>query len=306
MHHDILAVQSFFFDNVQEKIFRIGNIKGNWNAEMGTDAEGINKINKFDVVKYEINYTGQYFLAYADYIPIGTLPTETSYYLQITIQGEKGLDGADGKDGESGTGLTPRGNYLISTDYFKNDLVSYNGKLYYALQGNTSQLPDNENSEYWEEIHISIQTFVSNIQNDHLESFGLWVHIQDDGHVILKTPNGELYNALYPETKTDYVFDQSGKSLQETLYQMYFNRDDVITTITEADNIYTSIAKLKENEIIVAKNIITDSFDDSNTIIDELFIYDETGVNLLYHLKNTTIMDESGMGFTNTPEIIKE
>lgn len=207
MHHDILAVQSFFFDNVQEKIFRIGNIKGNWNAEMGTDAEGINKINKFDVVKYEINYTGQYFLAYADYIPIGTLPTETSYYLQITIQGEKGLDGADGKDGESGTGLTPRGNYLISTDYFKNDLVSYNGKLYYALQDNTSQLPDNENSEYWEEIHISIQTFVSNIQNDHLESFGLWVHIQDDGHVILKTPNGELYNALYPETKTDYVFD---------------------------------------------------------------------------------------------------
>ncbi|CDC28089.1 unknown [Firmicutes bacterium CAG:466] len=76
MHHDILAVQSFFFDNVQEKIFRIGEIKGEWNSEMGTDGSGKNKINKFDVVTYNVNYVGQYFLAYADFIPVGTLPTD--------------------------------------------------------------------------------------------------------------------------------------------------------------------------------------------------------------------------------------
>lgn len=224
----------------------------------------------------------------------------------MTIQGEKGLDGQDGKDGESGTGLTPRGNYLESIEYFKNDLVSYNGKLYYALQNNTGQLPDSENSTYWEEIHISIQTFVSNTPNDHLESFGLWVHIQDDGHVILKTPNNQEYNILYPETQANYVFSVSGKSLQENLYQNYFNRDDVVTIITEENNVYTGVAKIKNSEIIIAKNIIIDSLDTLNTVIEELFIYDESGLDLLYHLKNTTVLDDNGLTITNTPEVIKE
>lgn len=47
LQHSIIAVERFFFDNVQEKIYRIGNKKGKWNAQMSTETTGENCIKKF-------------------------------------------------------------------------------------------------------------------------------------------------------------------------------------------------------------------------------------------------------------------
>lgn len=297
MHHDILAVQSFFFDNVQEKIFRIGTIKGEWNSEMGTNASGVNKINKFDVVTYVVDDFSQYFLAYADFIPTGTLPTDNTYYLQISIKGS---------DGDPGTGLAPRGNWLNNVQYFVADLVSHKGFLWYTLTENIGNEPTDD-SEFWIKINIPFQVSVTTDTPQNLESDGLWLHIQSDGHVIMKTPNTDGgYSVIYPETKAKYVFDATGASLQKKLFQTYLDRDDVIVTMTESENVYTIEAKLLNNQtVIVAREVITDNFEENNSMTDELTIYDETGIAVIYHVINTTELDESGLIYTNTPNVLE-
>ena len=78
LHHSILAVQRFFYDNVQEKIYRIGQQKGDWNALMSSDATTEkNKLNMYDIVRYPVNGIKQYFMVVSSKIVAGTLPTST-------------------------------------------------------------------------------------------------------------------------------------------------------------------------------------------------------------------------------------
>ena len=145
-----------------------------------------------------------------------------------------------------------------------------------------------------------------------LEDGGLWLHIQDDGHVIMRTKDeSDEYNPLYPETQAKYVIDAAGANLQTKIYQHYFERDDVITTLSSNDNetVYTSLAKLISNpNIVVAKEIVTNNLEINDVNIEDQWIseftaYDETGVYVMY--KCRCIFNEYADGsFDKTPEVI--
>lgn len=312
MYHGILAVQRFFYDNVQEKIHHIGQQKGDWLTTMSTDASDDNlHLNMYDIVRYPVDGVSQYFMVISNDIPAGILPTDTSCYMQMTIKGDKGdtgytpVKGIDYFDGVSGLGLAPRGSWINNLEYSQYDLVSHNQFLWYCTEANIAQEPSDD-SAVWYKVEIDKQIYIGTEMPDTLSEGGIWLHLQDDGHVIIKTRNTDgTFDVLYPETKASYITDEVGESLQRKIYQHYFERDDVKITMLDGDPVYTSTAALLDNpSIIVAKSILTDNSDYNGTMIEEFTVYDETGIFVMYKCKNVyTIDDENGV-YTKTPEVI--
>lgn len=314
IHHAILALERYYFDDVQQQIFRIGNKRGAWNAYMSSfTADDAYRLNKYDVVTYPVDGVDQYFLVYGDNINEGEIPTESEKYLQMSIKGDKGDKGdagytpikdVDYRDGVDGIGMSPKGAWVNNRDYFQYDLVSHNGYLWYCLEDNIAQEPSNESS-IWVKFNISMQSAVGTDIPDNLEDGGIWMHLQDDGHIILKTKdeNGE-YIPMYPETQASYIKDATGKSLQRWIYQHYFERDDVTIEFEDTDPVFTLTAKLLSNEkVVVAKHIIIDSVLTNKQKVHEFTAYDETGVYVMYRTK---IVDtwENNYKVSSVPEVI--
>jgi len=308
LHHSIIALQRFFNGNVLEHIYRIGQQKGDWNENMSSDASSeALKLNMYDIVRYPVDGLNQYFMVISSNIVAGTLPTDMSFYMQMTIKGDKGDEGytpqknIDYWDGESGTGLSPCGAWIADRTYAQYDMVSYNGELYYLISDSSiNEIPEDYN--VWEKIIFSVKLDIGRDVRTDLEDEGIWFHQQEDNdsHIILKTKtsSGEFLT-IYPETKEAYISDSNGINLQEKLYYLYFERLDVIvsTTIDDEAGTYKKIAKLSENEdVVVATYFIVDTLDIDGTIKTEFNIYDETGSANLYRIIETTIEVENEDG----------
>ena len=124
---EIKATQRTFKDDVESYIFTIVKIKGTFSKST--------KYTKYNIVYFE----NLPYMAIADDIPIGTLPTNLTYWYPLAIKGEQG---------ESGLGLTPRGAWNDSTQYYKDDMVAYNNVLWAALANNINYIP-NDSSSMW-------------------------------------------------------------------------------------------------------------------------------------------------------------
>ena len=308
LQHGILAVQKFFFDSVQNQIFRIGSLKGDWNSSMSSTATGDNKLNMFDVVKYPINGVKQYFSVISSEIVAGTLPTDTTKYMQLSMKGDKGdagQDGTNGSDGASGLGLSPRGAWVNNLQYFQYDLVSHNGYLWYCLQNNLAEEPTDV-STIWVKINIALQVSYGITTPTNLANGGVWLHLQDNGRVVMKTKqeNGEFI-AIYPETKAEYIRSANGENLQRMIYQHTFDRDDIDVTVSAViDDVMTTSAKLKSNpSIVVVTNVTTDTMDTNNQMTSEFTVYDNTGVYVMYKT-TTTITENEDESLTITKTVI--
>lgn len=304
LQHGLTAVQRYFYDNILEKIYRLGSLKGDWNSQMSSEASGGNRLNRFDVVRYPVDGVKQYFLVIGEEIPAGALPTENDAYLQLSMKGDKGDAGIDGVDGVSGLGMSPRGAWVENKQYYQYDIVSHDGYLWYATEDNALSEPSDE-SNVWQRVQISMQVTTSTAKPNNLDDGGLWLHMQEDGHVILKTKNetGE-YLTVYPEVQASYVLDASGENLQRKIYRHYFERDDVTTHYKEDGNVYTGQAKLISNPAVtVAKWIMTDTSEEDGRYTEEFTVYDETGVYIVYKTKRVFIENEDG-SYDCMPEVI--
>lgn len=314
IHHAILALERYYFDDVQQQIFRIGNKRGAWNAYMSSfTADEAYRLNKYDVITYPVDGVDQYFLVYGDNINEGEIPTESEKYLQMSIKGDKGDKGDAGyspikdidyRDGVDGIGMSPKGAWTNNRDYFQYDLVSHNGFLWYCLEDNIAQEP-NDKSSIWIKFNISMQSAVGTDIPANLEDGGIWMHLQDDGHIILKTKdeNGD-YVPMYPETQASYVKDANGKSIQRWIYQHYFEREDIKTTFKDEDPVFSLTGTLLSNDrVVVVKHTITDSSSINGQKVHEFTAYDETGVYVMYRYKKVeTKYDNYNMDIV--PEVI--
>lgn len=103
--------------------------------------------DKNNYVKFSVNNVAYLFIAYTQ-PPIGTLPTNTAYWRQLTIRGVRGASGA---------GLTFAGEWDANASYTLQDVVNYNRALWGCIQANTSQIP-NEGSTYWQLIYRGSST----------------------------------------------------------------------------------------------------------------------------------------------------
>lgn len=102
--------------------------------------------------------------------PRGTVPTNTRYWRPMTIRGVQG---------NSGVGLSYRQEWNVSTQYQTNDVVTYDGALWAALQNNQSTQPGT-NSSVWKSI-ITFETATYPIQDTEpqgLSAGDLWFNTQ--------------------------------------------------------------------------------------------------------------------------------
>ena len=316
LQHGVIALQRYFFDNILDHIYKIGVNKGQWNEYMSSTASGDNLLNKFDIVTYPVDNVPQVFLVYGNNISAGDKPTEhPDKFLQLSIKGDRGDDGytpvkgVDYFDGASGLGLTPRGEWIRNKEFYQYDMVSYSQSLWYCMENNLAEEPS-DSSTVWKKIEISKQLAIGTDIPDTLEEGGLWLQLQEDGHVLMKkrTANGQ-FETIYPEVLADYVKDVTGQPLQKKIYQHYFERDDVKTKLSIQNNadktsVYTSTATLLSNpKIVVAKCVTTDKLDVDGTCIEEFTCYDETGILIMYKCKRVLTENEDG-SFEVIPEVI--
>lgn len=124
---EIIATQRFYMEDFQQYIIEAIRYEGNYNSSI--------KYQKFSVV----NYQTKTYLSIMD-VPVGNPPTNTAYWIPWSIKGEQG---------QSGFGLTPRGIWNSTTQYYTYDFVSHNEKLWYALLDNINSEPTSSNTN-WE------------------------------------------------------------------------------------------------------------------------------------------------------------
>ena len=109
------------------------------------NAETQYKTNNY--VSFIMNGVEQLYIALSD-PPVGTIPTNMTYWRVISLRGPKGL---------SGNGLSFAGDWDNVTTYVVDDCVAYDNALWHSLQTNTNQTPY-EGSAYWELLYRGVPT----------------------------------------------------------------------------------------------------------------------------------------------------
>ena len=101
--------------------------------------------------------------------PVGTVPTNTTYWRILSVRGPKGASGA---------GLSFAGNWISETSYSAQNCVNYDGALWGALQPSTGQVPY-EWSAYWVLLYRGVTTIypVSQAQPGVQQDGELWFKI---------------------------------------------------------------------------------------------------------------------------------
>ena len=114
-----------------------------------------NHSSKTAYKKYDVClYNGSAYLCISD-SGVGILPTNTSHWVQITLQGERGF---------SGWGLSYNGSWSATTSYNIYDCVTYNNCLYASIyDGDNLGKTPGQNSDYWSLVFdISLFTVYDN------------------------------------------------------------------------------------------------------------------------------------------------
>ena len=150
---DLKAITADNLNELSERVYGMENVYyveveqylTNLLQSMQTDVNNLSNQNQYSTTQqyYENN-----FVYYNDEVyfcikepPIGTDPTNTTYWLYL------GLFGRNGKFGLSN--LTFAGLWNTNTVYTTNQVVYIGYTFYWALQDNQGQDPTTESSEYW-------------------------------------------------------------------------------------------------------------------------------------------------------------
>ena len=149
-------IQSFFLDEVQKYIHETVIHKGDWSSKT--------KYVKYNFVTYPVNGVVQTFECLRDDTPIGTIPTNTTYWVIRTIRG------TDGDKGESGTGLSPRGRWSANTQYYLHDVVAYNNVLWAANRDNAGYVPYDGSAVWYSVLSLNIVLGELKIHNNEIDA----------------------------------------------------------------------------------------------------------------------------------------
>lgn len=129
---DYLTQQYSNFQNIIDNY----NLKGNWNTSTTYQIYNFVTYNNIDYLYINLTPSS------------GNLPTNTDYWVEINIQGEKGAPGL---------GVNLQYNWNATTPYNALDVVYYNNALWVARVDNINKIPGS--TEEWETLTGSIVSF---------------------------------------------------------------------------------------------------------------------------------------------------
>jgi hypothetical protein len=104
------------------------------------DFASTTKYTKYNTVKYLHNSALEIFMCIRSDTPIGTLPTNATYWIPLTMRGERGV---------AGVGLSPFGTWNNLVTYPINAMVSHNNALWGSLVENTGIEPSTTSTATW-------------------------------------------------------------------------------------------------------------------------------------------------------------
>ena len=143
-----VAVQRFYLTDIKPYI---ENKQSSWQNKVG---QFVFKGNFSTGTQYQVNNFVIHTVSGENKVyiciktpPVGTLPTNTTYWRVLTIKGVMG---------ESGVGLTFRYNWESGTPYYDEDVVTYNNIVWNCLKDNTNVTPGTDDT-VWKIIYTPTQ-----------------------------------------------------------------------------------------------------------------------------------------------------
>lgn len=150
------------------------------------------------VIPNIVLYQNQAYIAKSNSIPIGTLPTNTSYFYPITLKGEKG---------DSGTGLSYCGQWNSTTTYHANDCVVHYNKLWATSSTTTGSEPSQSSSVWVCVFDIGAVFVISDTAPTNQEVGGFYISHKGDNEILFHELTSSGYVERYPyNPKTDTAF----------------------------------------------------------------------------------------------------
>lgn len=165
----LLALENYYYEGVT---VYLSNLAMQYQTLINNFRKRSNWLNS-------VQYTPYNFVAYNNDIymcfqqpPVGTLPTNTTYWIYL---------GLKGIDGQPGVNVTMEYNWVQTTPYQMNDLVVYNNNIYVALKDNTGVIPGTDEDTWLVFIQfakgqIYIGTEAPNVLNNNV----VWFQTQTD------------------------------------------------------------------------------------------------------------------------------
>ena len=169
----MLAVERFYLTDIKPYV---QNLQQNWLSVInqftykGVWQSGTSYVTN-NLVSYTVSGLNLVYIALSD-VPVGTAPTNQTYWRLLTIQGQAGASGA---------GLSYRQEWNNSTTYSTNDAVTYDGSLWMALQPSQNREPSSS-PQYWKMV-MSLETTTYPIQDTeptNLQVEGLWFNTSNN------------------------------------------------------------------------------------------------------------------------------
>lgn len=197
----------YFLDNLYNLL--ITNIN---NTIIMGDYDNNTQYKKFNCVYYQDKL---YFAINEP--PIGTLPTNTEYWIEYDIKGYQGYGGI--------TNLNYKGSWDSGTDYVAGDLVVYRNKLWAAIAPNNNYSP-NLNHYPWSLIMVPAPAVKTPIQKETPTGYStgdLWFQItegediiQSSWKILTPSPTGRFASASFLIDNVIYVVAGQDASIATT------------------------------------------------------------------------------------------
>lgn len=172
----ILAIERFYKDNiagyVEEKQQEWQNTIDQFSYRGDWSIRAKYVVNNF--VTYTVSGVRRLYIVIAA-PPIGTLPTDNRYWRVLTIQGQQG---------DSGAGMAYRQMYDGTKQYNANDVVTYDGVLWEALQQVEGITPSTTEpaSQYWQQIlKFNVATYpIQDTKPENQSAGALWFNTSNN------------------------------------------------------------------------------------------------------------------------------
>lgn len=125
-----------------------------------------------------VTYNNESYMALGD-VPVGTPPTDDTYWLQLNLLGDKGDKGID---------VNLRYNWSNSLTYNVNDVVVYNNTLYVAIANNTNITPGTDSNTWIVFVDFAKGTIAVSLTAPTSPTEGvIWLQPSEDPSTVTET-----------------------------------------------------------------------------------------------------------------------
>ena len=201
----LLALENYYYEGVT---VYLSNLATQYQTLINNFRKRSNWLNSVQYTPYNfVVYNNDIYMCFQQ-PPVGTLPTNTTYWIYL---------GLKGIDGQPGVNVVMEYDWEQTTPYQTNDLVIYGENIYVALKDNTGVVPGTDEDTWlvfiqFDKGQIYVGTEAPNVLNNNV----VWLQTQTDpAQAIDTTPiigqmqrylsNSASWDPMYPNTVFNWV-----------------------------------------------------------------------------------------------------